>query len=296
MPDENPTVYIVDDDADFRESMSLMVRSMGLNAAAYPSAEAFLDGCSDPSDSPKCMVLDVRMSGLSGLGLQQMLAADGKGMPIIMISGCTDISMAVQAMRAGALDFLEKPISSRMLSVRIREAIDHDVRQHREASRKTELVRHVERLSTRQREVFDLLVAEKAPSRSPDNSASGRRPWPNTVRPFWKKCRSIALSGWSACSPTPTRVTRSDMLRSLNAPERARTRNRPRLPWTCVITRAHASWPETKVFSGTSLPTSTTFAKTRGRSPARASGPFRRSAAWSFTACRAPSRFHKVID
>ena len=75
MPDENPTVYIVDDDPDFRESMSLMVRSMGLNAAAYPSAEAFLDGYSGPSNSPKCMVLDVRMSGLSGLGLQQMLAA-----------------------------------------------------------------------------------------------------------------------------------------------------------------------------------------------------------------------------
>ena len=159
MPDENPTVYIVADDPDFRESMTLMVRSMGLNAAVYPSAEAFLDGYSDPPDSPKCMVLEVRLSGLSGMGLQQMLAADGKGMPIIMISGCADIPMAVQAMRAGALDFLEKPISSQTLSAHIREAIDHDVHQHREASRKTELVRHVERLSTRQREVFDLLVA-----------------------------------------------------------------------------------------------------------------------------------------
>jgi len=99
------------------------------------------------------------MSGLSGLGLQQMLGGNDKGMPIIMISGCADISMAVQAMRAGALDFLEKPISCQTLSVRIREAIDHDVRQHREASHKTELIRHVERLSSRQREVFDLLVA-----------------------------------------------------------------------------------------------------------------------------------------
>jgi FixJ family two-component response regulator len=158
MPDENPTVYIVADDPDFRESMTLMVRSMGLNAAAYPSAEAFLDGYSDPPDSPKCMVLDVRLSGLSGMGLQQMLGGNGKGMPIIMISGCADIPMAVQAMRAGALDFQEKPISSQTLSARIQEAIDHDVHQHREASRKTELVRHVERLSTRQREVFDLLV------------------------------------------------------------------------------------------------------------------------------------------
>jgi len=159
MPAENATVYIVDDDSDFRESMSLMVRSMGLNAAAYRSAEAFLDDYCTPPDTPKCMVLDVRLPGLSGLGLQRLLAADGKGMPIIMISGCADIPTAVQAMRAGAVDFLEKPISSQTLSVRIREAIDHDVHQHREASRKTELVRHVERLSTRQREVFDLLVA-----------------------------------------------------------------------------------------------------------------------------------------
>jgi two-component system, LuxR family, response regulator FixJ len=159
MPDENPTVYILDSDPDLRESTSLMVRSMGLNATAYPSAEAFLDAYSGPSTSPKCMVLAVRLSGLSGLGLQQMLASNGKGMPIIMISGCADIPMAVQAMRAGALDFLEKPISSQTLSVRIREAIDYNVRQHRSASRKTELVRRVETLSTRQREVFDLLVA-----------------------------------------------------------------------------------------------------------------------------------------
>ena len=169
MQAENPTVYIVDDDPDFRESMSLMVRSMGLNAAVYPSAEAFLDGCSDPPDSPKCMVLDVRMSGLSGLGLQQMLGGNskGKGMPIIMISGCADISTAVQAMRAGALDFLEKPISCRTLSVRIQEAIDHDVCQHREASRKTELVRHVERLSTRQRRCSTSWWLEKAQADRP---------------------------------------------------------------------------------------------------------------------------------
>ena len=99
MPDKKPTVYIVDRRPQFRESMSTTVRSMGLNAAAYPSAEAFLDGYSDSPDSPKCMVLDVALPGLSGLGLQQVLAADGKGMPIIMVSGCADIPMAVQAMR-----------------------------------------------------------------------------------------------------------------------------------------------------------------------------------------------------
>jgi len=156
---ENATVFIVDDDPQVRESLSLMVHSMGLDVETYPSAEAFLDGYRETADSPRCMVLDVRMPRLSGLGLQETLAAQGKGIPIIMISGCADIPMAVKAMSAGALDFLEKPISRRTLSVRIREAIDHDVRQQRKATRKIELARHVENLSSRQREVLDLLIA-----------------------------------------------------------------------------------------------------------------------------------------
>jgi FixJ family two-component response regulator len=159
MSAENATVFVVDDDPQVRESLSLMVHSMGLEVETYPSAEEFLDGYREAADSPRCMVLDVRMPGLSGLGLQEMLAAQGKGIPIIMISGCADIPMAVKAMSAGALDFLEKPISRRTLSVRIREAIDHDVRQQRKATRKIELARHVENLSSRQREVLDLLIA-----------------------------------------------------------------------------------------------------------------------------------------
>jgi two-component system response regulator FixJ len=158
MSAENSTVYVVDDDPELRESLTLMIRGMGLNVEAYASAEAFLDGYQESSDTPKCMVLDVRMPGLSGLGLQQMLAAEGRAMPTIMISGCADIPMAVKAMRVGALDFLEKPISSRTLSARIREAIDHCVRHQRETNRKADLAKHVERLSLRQREVLDLLV------------------------------------------------------------------------------------------------------------------------------------------
>ena len=154
-----PTIYIVDDDPELRESLSLMVNNMGLNAEAYSSAEAFLDAYEDTADVPKCMVLDVRMPGLSGLGLQQMLAADGKNIPIIMVSGCADIPMAVKAMRAGALDFLEKPISGQTLAARIREALDCCVRQQRATCRKTELAKQIERLSSRQREVLDLLVA-----------------------------------------------------------------------------------------------------------------------------------------
>jgi len=156
-----PTVYIVDDDPQVCESLSLIVQSVGLEAKTYASAEAFLDQCDDMPNSPKCMVLDVRMPGLSGLGLQQMLAAKSQTMPIIMISGCADIPMAVQAMSAGALDFLEKPFNRRALLTRIQEAIDRDANARHRYIRKAELAARIERLSSRQREVFELLLAGK---------------------------------------------------------------------------------------------------------------------------------------
>jgi RNA polymerase sigma factor (sigma-70 family) len=152
-----PIVYIVDDDPQVCESLSLMVRSTGLNVETYLSAEAFLDSFDDTSSAPKCMVLDVRMPGLSGLGLQQTLSARGKR----MVSGCADIPMAVQAMRAGALDFLEKPFNRRALLTRIREAIDRDAKRQHQTARSAELAARLETLSARQREVLDLLVAGK---------------------------------------------------------------------------------------------------------------------------------------
>ena len=161
MTTSTPTVYIVDDDPQVCESLSLMVRSAGLNADTYPSAEAFLDGYDGAPRSPRCMVLDVRMPGISGLGLQQMLAARGEDMSIIMISGCADIPMAVQAMSAGALDFLEKPFSRQTLLARIHSAIDRDAQRQRRSVHKSELMARLERLSARQREVLDLLVAGK---------------------------------------------------------------------------------------------------------------------------------------
>ena len=156
-----PTVYIVDDDPQVCESLSLMVNSVGFEARTYTSAEAFLDDAHDMASTPKCMVLDVRMPGLSGLGLQQKLADKQPRIPIIMISGCADIPMAVQAMSAGALDFLEKPFNGRALLSRIQEAIDQDVNARHQYVRQAELQARVERLSSRQREVLELLLAGK---------------------------------------------------------------------------------------------------------------------------------------
>ncbi len=161
METATPTVYVVDDDPQVCESLSLMVRGIGLEARTYLSAEAFLDGSHDLPAAPKCLVLDVSMPGLGGLGLQRALAARGVRMPIIMISGCADVPVAVQAMSAGAIDFLEKPFSRRTLLDRIQRAIDLDADSQRQHFRQAEMSERIERLSTRQRQVLDLLVAGK---------------------------------------------------------------------------------------------------------------------------------------
>jgi FixJ family two-component response regulator len=159
MSGQKPIVYVVEDDPDVRESLALAIRATGFDVDAYGSAESFLDHYHDCPDVPKCLVLDIHMPGLSGLGLQRMLAAEGRSIPTIMISGCADISTAVKAMSAGALDFLEKPVNLQILSARIREAIDCYVRRQRQVGHKTELARQMEKLSARQREVLNLLMA-----------------------------------------------------------------------------------------------------------------------------------------
>lgn len=156
-----PTVYVVDDDPDFCESVSLMVSSVGLTVESYGSAEEFLDGYANAPDSPKCLVLDIRMPGLSGLGLQNKLAAEGDKIPIIIISGCADVSTAVQVMADGAVDLLEKPFTRAILLKRIHEALDRDVRWRREEARRGEVTACLSLLSPRQRDVLDLLVAGK---------------------------------------------------------------------------------------------------------------------------------------
>src|SRR6266446_331801 len=103
----NPCVFVVDDDRSTRESLSNLLRSMGLNVQTFASAHAFLT--SQRPEAPSCLVLDVQLPGLSGLDLQQELAKGKAQLPIIFITGHKDIPMAVRAMKAGAVDFLLKP-------------------------------------------------------------------------------------------------------------------------------------------------------------------------------------------
>jgi two-component system response regulator FixJ len=153
-----PTVYVVDDDPQVRESLTLLMNSVGLNVEAFASAEEFLTHYRDDPGPPRCLVTDVRMPGLSGLGLQERLAAQGIKIPIIMITGYGNVPMAVQAMSAGACDFIEKPFSRQTLLMRVQEAIDRDAQHRAEQLRRAQVNAKLATLSQREREVMDLIV------------------------------------------------------------------------------------------------------------------------------------------
>ena len=108
MSDPSPVVFVVDDDASIRDALTSLIRSVGLSVETFGSAREFLTR--QPSDAPGCLVLDVRLPGLSGLDLQRELAAAQITMPIIFITGHGDIPMSVRAMKAGAAEFLTKPL------------------------------------------------------------------------------------------------------------------------------------------------------------------------------------------
>ncbi len=160
---QKPTVFIVDDDAAVRDSLSLLMRAADLPAEAFSGAREFLSQVTD--DRPGCLVLDVRMPEVDGLQLQKQLAARGSRLPIIMLTGHGDVPMAVQALRAGALDFIPKPFDSKVLLARIQEAIDLDGRTRKKHLDRAAIEARFERLSPREREVLDRIV-DGLPSKS----------------------------------------------------------------------------------------------------------------------------------
>lgn len=155
---QDATVYVVDDDPSVRKGLSRLITSVGFNVAAFASAREFLD-TRKAGSCPKCVVLDVRMPGLSGLDMQEELTKRGKYiMPIIFISGHGDIPMTVRAMKGGAVDFLAKPFNDQDLLDAINVAIDKD-RVAREAlSEVDELMQRVDRLTPRERQVMALVI------------------------------------------------------------------------------------------------------------------------------------------
>ena len=152
-----PTVFVVDDDEAVRQSLQLLAESVGYPVRAFGSAAEFLE--SYRPDQPGCLVLDIRMRGMSGLELQDWLAAQGLSLPIIFVTGHGDIPMAVQAMRAGAVDFIEKPYRDQELLDRIQQAIELDEQRRQQDHRRQQVSDRLDLLTPREREVMEHVVA-----------------------------------------------------------------------------------------------------------------------------------------
>jgi FixJ family two-component response regulator len=157
--EQTPVVYIVDDDEAVRNSLRLLLKSVGLTAQALPSAREFLDKY-DPQQ-PGCLILDVRMPGMSGLDLQEQLNVRGAVIPVIFITGHGDIPMAVEAMQQGAFDFLQKPFRDQDLIDRIQRALAKDRSDRAELSERARVKERFESLTPREREVLDLVTSGK---------------------------------------------------------------------------------------------------------------------------------------
>src|SRR6185369_10251072 len=157
MSEPDPVVFVVDDDPSVRRSTERLLRSAGLKVQTFSSAREFLS--SHRSEGPACLVLDVRMPGLSGMDLQKELAQSGIRIPIIFITGHGDIPMSVRAMKAGAVEFLTKPFRSRSLLDAVRAAIERDRSAYKARSETIELRQRYDQLTPREREVMALVVA-----------------------------------------------------------------------------------------------------------------------------------------
>ena len=157
MHEAHPSVSIVDDDPEFRDSVARLLRSVGLHTQQFSSVSDFLSA--DPSDGPTCLVLDIRMPGGSGLELQRDLAAANRHVPIIFITAHGDIPMTVQAMKGGAIEFLTKPFRDQDLLDAVEAGLARD-RARRESDRALSALRErFEALSSREREVMVQVTA-----------------------------------------------------------------------------------------------------------------------------------------
>jgi FixJ family two-component response regulator len=157
MSEAEPTVFIVDDDAPLRESLRNLIRSVGLRVELFASAQEFLQ--SRQPNAPSCLVLDVRMPGLSGLDLQKQTSDAGLEIPIIFITGYGDVPMTVRAMKAGAVEFLMKPFRDQDLLDAIQQALERSRKAREQQAATKELRQRFALLTPREREVMERVVA-----------------------------------------------------------------------------------------------------------------------------------------
>jgi FixJ family two-component response regulator len=157
MREPDPIVFLIDDDPLIRQGMQSLIKSVGLRVETFPSAQDFL--LAKRPDTSACLILDVRMPGLSGLDLQRKLSDANIEIPIIFITGHGDIPMSVRAMKEGALEFLTKPVRGQDLLDAVQKALAHDRTLRKERAELGEIRVRFESLTPREKEVLDLVVA-----------------------------------------------------------------------------------------------------------------------------------------
>jgi FixJ family two-component response regulator len=156
MVEERAVVFVIDDDPSMRLALEDLVSTVGLEVRTFAAPQEFLQ--SKPPDAPGCLVLDVRLPGMSGLTFQKELAKEGLALPVIFITGHGDIPMSVRAMKAGAVEFLTKPFHDQDLLDAIHGAIERDRKRRREAVRLAQLRERFVTLSERERQIMTLVV------------------------------------------------------------------------------------------------------------------------------------------
>src|ERR1700684_1768472 len=157
MVEERAVVFVIDDDSSMRLALEDLVRSVGLDVRAFAAPQEFLQ--SKPPDAPGCLVLDVRLPGMSGLTFQKELAKEGLALPVIFITGHGDIPMSVRAMKAGAVEFLTKPFHDQDLLDAIHSALERDRGRRQQEAGRAGLRERFESLSPREREVVSMVVS-----------------------------------------------------------------------------------------------------------------------------------------
>ncbi len=154
------TVFVVDDDQAVRDSLALLVQSVGLEVETFASAGDFLDAYRP--DRRGCLITDIRMPGMSGLELQEQLSADGHHIPVIVLTGFGDVPAAVRALKGGAVDFVEKPFNPQALLDLVQQAIVRDAEIREQGAHQAKLAERMSLLTPREQEVMALVVAGKA--------------------------------------------------------------------------------------------------------------------------------------
>jgi two-component system, LuxR family, response regulator FixJ len=160
MQGDAPTIYVIDDDDGMRRALHTLLSTVGYRTAVFALADEFL--AQAKLDAPGCLVLDIRMPGMSGLELQQHLNRTGSMLPIIFITGHGDVPMAVQAMKEGAFEFIQKPFRDQDLLDHINHALKQDAQNRNTMARQADVLRRMDTLTPRERQVMNLVVGGAA--------------------------------------------------------------------------------------------------------------------------------------